>query len=145
MMTARETIYNELFTIASGAPGLVTKSRRLRAVRDVSAAEQPALFQVQGKERAISHDRRGIPNRWELLPFLVVYTNCGESLDVAPSTQLNDVLDYLESMFPADPTTAQTMGLSGVQEVRISGDISMDEGVLGAQAYAVIPIRIVAI
>jgi hypothetical protein len=60
---------------------------------------------------------------------------------------LNPLLDSLEAALAPSPATGiQNLGLpTMVQHVYIQGKIETDEGVLGDQAIAVIPIEILCI
>jgi hypothetical protein len=137
----RETIYAALFAKVSAISGLVTASRRLRHWSDVKSSEQPALFQIQKTEDPTQ--KRGLPTVWNLDADLYLYVHSGKDHSAIPSTQLNRFLDAIEAaLAPTDPVTnAQTLG-GLVSHCWISGRIETDEGVLGDQAVAIIPVAI---
>ena len=139
----REPIYSALFATVAAAAPFVTVSRRLRHWSDVGPAEQPALFQAQKSETA--KRTRGLPPRWTLEVDLFVYAQAPDEL-TAPATVLNPVLDAVEAaLAPAGAdlaTGTQTLG-GLVSHCWISGKIQTDEGVLGGQAVAIVPIEIV--
>jgi hypothetical protein len=56
-------------------------------------------------------------------------------------------LDALEAALAPSPVTGiQTLGLPGmVRHVTISGKVETDEGVLGDQAVAIVPIEILCV
>lgn len=139
----REPKYVALFAKVSGIPGLVTTSRRLRHWSDVKPVEQPALFQVQMREN--QRPRKGIPALVTFGCELYLYVNTGNALDdVTPSTELNQFMDAIEAALAPDPLTGfQTLG-GTVSHCWIEGDIVTDEGVLGPQAVAIIPVKILA-
>jgi len=139
----REPIYSALFATVAAAANFVTASRRLRHWGDVGPAEQPALFQAQKSETA--KRARGLPPRWTLEVELYVYAQAPDEL-TAPATVINPLLDAVEAALApsgADLATAtQTLG-GLVSHCWIAGKIQTDEGVLGGQAVAIVPIEIV--
>jgi hypothetical protein len=138
----REPIYAALFALWGDIPGLVTVSRRLKHWSDVPANEHPALFQVQRKEKPVQD--KGVPTKWFLHVDLYLYVNSGDP-DVPPSPLLNAILDAIEAKVPAPGTIDEVQALGGlVSHAWISGEIETDEGTLGSQAVAIIPIEILA-
>jgi hypothetical protein len=139
----RETIYGALFAKLQGAASFKTASRRLRHWGDLQPGEQPALFQAQKDETA--HRARGLPPKWTLNLDIYVYAQAPDDT-TAPSTVLNPLLDSIEAaLAPAGAdlaTGVQTLG-GLVSHCWISGKITTDEGVLGGQAVAIVPIEIV--
>lgn len=62
-----------------------------------------------------------------------------------PAQVLNQILDNVEAALKPDNLTQNTLTLAGVAHyVRIDGSIETDEGRLGDQAVAIIPISIMA-
>ncbi len=139
----REQIYGALFAQAASAAGFVTASRRLRHWSDVGPAEQPALFQAQKSETA--KRTRGLPPRWTLEVELYVYAQAPDEL-TPPASVLNPLLDAIEAALAPSggdsATNTQTLG-GLVSHCWIAGKVQTDEGVLGGQAVAIIPIEIV--
>jgi hypothetical protein len=119
----------------------VTKSRTLRNVdRHVAPAEQPALFQAEGRQ---TRRRCGQPTKWTFRAELALYVHaatCGQDDVVVHSTP-----KWMRSSprSIASRRRAQTLG-GLVHDCRIAGDIETDEGRLGDQAVAIIPIEIIA-
>jgi hypothetical protein len=138
----REPIYAALFATVATAVNFVTASRRLRHWGDVGPAEQPALFQAQKSETA--KRTRGLPPRWTLEVDLYIYAQAPDEL-TAPATVLNPLLDAVDAALApggADVATGtQTLG-GLVSHCWIAGKIQTDEGVLGGQAVAIVPIEI---
>ncbi len=135
----REPIYAALFATLSAAAPFVTSSRRLRHWSDVGPAEQPSLFLVQKSETA--QRRKGLPPKWTLAVDLFVYARAPDDVTSA-ATVLNPLIDAIESaLAPTSPTTTQTLG-GLVEHAWIAGKIETDEGVLGGQAVAIVPIEI---
>jgi hypothetical protein len=136
----RETIYAALFAKWRNLPGVVTLSRRLKHWSDAPVNEQPAVFQVQRHENPSTV--RGMPTKWTLAADLYVYVNTGNDTDEAPAPVLNAILDAIEAAIAPDITDGfQTLG-NLVSHCWISGPIETDEGTLGAQAVAIVPIEI---
>ncbi len=141
----REDVYSALFTIISAAAlaaGAKTTSRKLRHWSDVSAAEQPAVFQVQRTEN--SDQRPGIPGKWTMNLDIFLYVNTSDDPNAAPTTILNPIVDAIVNCLPsADPGGPVTLGTNRVSHAWVSGPIETSEGVLGNQEVAIIPVEIV--
>jgi hypothetical protein len=137
----REAIYSALFALVSTAPGLVTTSRKLLHWNDVQSSARPALFQAQKGETAIQST--GLPTKWMLGVDIYVYVST-KGTD-HPGAVLNPILDAiaakLDMPFPGQP---QTLG-GLVQYARIDGRIETDEGTLGDDAVAIIPVSILTV
>jgi len=140
----REPIYAALFALLADAAGFTTASRRLRHWSDVAAAEQPALFMAQKSETA--EQRRGLPTKWICDVDAYLYCHAPDEL-TAPTTILNPLLDAIEAALAPQPgggdIVANTQTLGGlVYQISLDGKIETDEGTLGGQAVAIVPIRI---
>jgi len=144
-MIAREPIYAALFELAAGAAGFVTAERRLRHWSDVAPAEQPALFMTQKSETA-AVKAFGAPLVWTLTVELYLYAHSSDPR-LSPATVLNPLIDAVEAaLAPAATTGLQDLGLAAmVQHAMIAGKIETEEGVLGDQAIAIIPIEILCL
>jgi hypothetical protein len=137
----REPIYAALFALAAGAANFVTASRRLRHWSDVGAAEQPALFMIQKSENA--EERRPLPVKWRASVDLYLYVHAPDEL-TSPATVLNPLLDAVEAALAPDPVS-HVQSLGGlVSHCWIAGRVQTDEGVLGGQAVAIVPVEILA-
>jgi hypothetical protein len=135
----REPIYAALFALIQSAAPFVTTSRRLRHWSDVGAAEQPALFMIQKSETA--EERRPLPIKWRARVDLYIYAQASGEL-TAPAAVLNPLLDAIETVLAPDPVShVQTLG-GLVQHCWIAGRIETDEGVLGGQTVAIVPIEL---
>ena len=136
----REQIYSALFAKLQAVAGFVTVSRRLRHWDDVPQAEQPALFQAQKRESVSTEP--GLNPVWLLSLDLYIYARTGEDRDESPATVINPLVDaVLETLAPDPITNKQTLG-GLVQHAWVEGTIETDEGVLGEQGVAIIPIII---
>lgn len=139
--TTREAIYAALFALLQGAGGFQTVGRRVQPWSALSSAQQPALFLVAKGE---DHARlAGMPSRRTLQADLVVYAMAPDD-NTAGSQVLNPLLDAIQAALQPPPYSAdQTLG-GLVQHAWIEGHIQTDEGALGSQAVAVIPVHILA-
>lgn len=136
----REPIYAAIFAKISSLTGIKTASRFLKHWSDVPVADQPAVFQSQTGEEP--KQQRGLPAVWTLNVNIYVYVNTGGDTTRTPSTVLNGIIDQIEAAFPPEPTEGvQTLG-DLVSHAWISGKIETDEGTLGDQAVAIIPISV---
>jgi hypothetical protein len=144
-MISREPIYAALFGLIETAADFAVVDRRLRHWSSVSPAEQPALFMAQKSELA-SVRTLGAPTVWTLSVDLYVYAHSSDPY-LAPATVLNPLLDAVEAaLVPSATTGIQDLGLpSVVQHAYISGKIETDEGVLGDQAVAIVPVEILRV
>ena len=132
MTTDFEPIYAALFALVSGADILRTSSRRMR----------PALFMAQGDETPL--EVRGVPSSWTLNVELFIYTHTGNSQRSIPSQQINAVLAKIRAaLVPDQCKQVNDLGLPGVvSHCAISGSVEIFDGTLGAQAVAIVPVRI---
>jgi hypothetical protein len=141
----REPIYAALFALLAGAAPFKVASRRLRHWTDLDPAEQPALFLVQKRETA--KQAEGAPAEWRAEADIYLYCQAPDD-ETAPSSVLNPLIDAVEAaLLPqgADLATG-TQSLGGlVRHCWISGAIETDEGALGGQAVAIIPIELLAV
>jgi hypothetical protein len=137
----REAIYAALFTLVSSDPALQTVSRKLLHWSDVPASQRPALFMAQKREAVVQSTGR--PGRWLLTVDLYVYVST-KGNDY-PGAVLNPILDLISSKLDNPiPGVPQTLG-GLVQWARIEGAIETDEGTLGDDAVAIIPVHILTV
>ena len=136
----REAIYSALFDKIKKIEGLATTSRVLRHWDSVSPNEQPALFMTQDGELPIS--RRGLPTTWNLAVSFYLYCNAGNDSDAIPAQEINKYLDAIQTAIAPDRITG-VQSLDGlVRDVKFGDKIETDEGLLGAQSVAIIPVII---
>lgn len=138
MTPSRETIYAALFALLAASGEYVTTSRRLLHWNDVSARQQPALFMAQRNE--IPTTVRGQPAKWVLNVDVYIYCRTDGGLDPGPI--INPLIDAIEdALAPNQIENVQTLG-GLVHWCRIDGAIETDEGTLGDQSVAIIPVSI---
>ncbi|MEW6563320.1 MAG: hypothetical protein AB1400_08845 [Pseudomonadota bacterium] len=138
----REPIYAALFNLLQNLPGIVTASRRLRHWNDVPRANQPALYMVQKSESA--QTITGQPTKWLLRLNVYLYVNTADRTQ-SPAEVMNLLLDAISAALEPPPAIGkQTLG-GLVYYCRIAGEIQTDEGALGDQSVAIIPVELLAV
>jgi len=144
-MIVREKIYTALWALGANAARFASANRRLRHWTDVAPAEQPALFMSEkGGQAAIK--KLGAPIVWTLYAEFYIYAHSSDPY-LAPATILNPLIDAFEAALAPSPTSGiQNLGLPQmVQHAYISGKVQTDEGVLGDQGIAIVPVEILCI
>ena len=146
MIFPREQIYSALFTtlqaalLAPAGPFRIV-SRRWQDPSQLSPADRPCLYQVQ-KDELVGTSLNGLPIHAKLNVDLVLYTAGDSEPASVPSTELNSLLDAVETAVrSAAPGVAQTLG-GRVSHCRIEGKIEIVENVQGAMALAVVPVEV---
>jgi hypothetical protein len=144
-MIVREAIYGALWSLAAGAANFASANRRLRHWADLAPAEQPALFMSEKGGHAVTKALGG-PTIWTLHADFYVYVHSSDPY-LAPAMLLNPLLDALEAaLAPSAVTGIQNLGLPAmVQHTYIAGKVETDEGVLGDQAIAIVPVEILCV
>ena len=131
----RNKIFMALAKRLEAIPGIETVSRRLEHWADVSKERQPALYMAP-QSQTYTVAGRGMPPKRSLPVSLYLYCNNDD-----PSL-MQDLLDAIEAALEPDEGE-ETLTLGGlVSHCRIEGQIETDEGLLGDQAVAIIPISI---
>lgn len=145
-MNARETIFAALFAKVATAAGLVTSSRELRLIDELAPAEMPALYQIEGKQAAVTRLR--LPTIWHYHAELALYVHAqAAEQQQLPSivSLLNNMVDAVIATIDRSPATGtQTLG-GLVEDVRLSGDIEVIHGRMddGRRSAAFIPLEII--
>jgi hypothetical protein len=90
--------------------------------------------------------RLGAPIVWTLHAEFYVYAHSNDPY-LAPGMILNPLIDALEAaLAPSATTGIQNLGLPEmVQHAYIAGKVETDEGVLGDQAIAIVPVEVLCI
>jgi hypothetical protein len=141
----REAIYGGFWNALRDAIGgsFVKTSRTLEHWADVPGTEQPALFQTTKNETG----RRdtGKPGTWELRINLYVYARSDAGAESYPLNPLLDAItNFLSQRHAVTGRHPLALVLPGVQTVDVDGVIETDEGVLGDQQIAIVPVVITA-
>jgi hypothetical protein len=147
MSIDREAIYVALFALILSKLGstFVTISRRHIMPPDLSPAQQPALFICMDKESSAPQPR-GTGGKLSLSVSLFIYcyqpaTNEAPGTETfLASSQLNGLLKAIDDAL-ATPSNIQTLG-GLVSHCWTAGDTLIDQGILGQQAVAIVPLNI---
>jgi hypothetical protein len=152
----REAIWAALFdwfksqlTAPAANPGFVTIGRRHVPPPDLTIPDQPALFQISGREVHIPQKPPGAPSKLLLKGFLVVYAFIDAPQEdigaetVLGETILNGLLYKIDqALLPDNPTTGKFTIGGLVEHCWIEGDTDLDPGIFGPQAAALLPLNI---
>lgn len=139
----RELIFSTLFAKVSSVAPFVTAERQVKLWNDVPPSEQPALFMGQGDQNVTT--KFGCPSRNDMLVSLYVYCNRESDPGELAATQLNNCVDAIQEVLkPSIITGYNTLG-GLVFNCVIEGRIETDEGLLGPQSVAVIPVKITVV
>jgi hypothetical protein len=139
MDVTRESVYQALEQLLESLHGFQTVSRELLHWSDVPSDLQPAVYITVGGETH-QYGGRGIPTVHVLHPRLYIYAHKESDPRLTSGSQLNNLLDLVESAMQPSGEEQTLGGL--VSHCRIVGEVETDEGVLGDQAMAIIPIEI---
>jgi hypothetical protein len=154
----REAIWAGLFAYLQQQLGNSFRSmgRKHVAPPELMEADQPALFQVAGKEVHIPQKVPGAPPKIILRGYLIVYLydkspdeNIGQEQCLA-ETVLNNLLMAIDTALQPDavctvPGAEGKFTINGlVQHCWLEGDTDLDPAIFGPQAAAILPINILA-
>jgi len=138
-MPKREPIIAALAQRLASVPGIATFDRRLKHWKDVPASAQPALF-VLADGQAVERQGRGL----SALTIRVRAYLYSRNNDGTCQNDLLDAIDDALAPIDGDPDYGAECTLGGLaSSCRIEGEIETDEGLLGDQAVAIVPITIV--
>lgn len=144
-MLNRETYYGELFTRLKALEGTAFKkvSRRLAHWNDVPPEQQPYLGIAQVNETG--DYAAGRTEQWHLRLVLYIYVHEPDP-EGAPSILLNAAMDAVNSVFTPDNINVNACTFGGlVHYARIDGTTETDEGTLGSQAVARVPVEMLVV
>lgn len=139
----REIIFAKLFSLISGVSSFVTTSREVRPWSDVMPSEQPALFMGQGDQNVTT--KIGLPSRYDMHVAFYLYCNRESNPEELAATQLNNNLDAIQEALKPSPITGMNTLGGLVFNCVIDGRIETDEGLLGPQSVAIIPVKITVV
>lgn len=131
-----ETVYAALAARLFTVPGLVTTSRRLRHVNDVPDTQQPAMFLAQGLQTPSYETGRA--TQWTLNATAWLYVK--DPASAIPGQVFNTLLNGVRAALAFDNVMQNACTLGGLAMWVRLGTIETDEGTLGEQAIARIPI-----
>ena len=144
MNASRESVDLAAFAKLQALPGFVTTQRKFVHFSDMSSDQMPALLMVRRGEQVTQP--AGQPSVTTISYDLLLYVQTGSDETIAPSTVLNPLVDSVVNAFPVDNFNSQACTLGGlVVRAWIEGHIETDEGLLGQQGYAIVPLSIKAL
>jgi hypothetical protein len=135
-------IYQAAWALASADSGWIAKSRVLQHWADVPASQRPALFQA-AQSMTVEPFANSDVAKWEIpLRYYIYISHTGD-----PTTPPQDLLAariavLVAAFAPPAGFDEQTLG-GLVASCDVSGEIETDEGTLGTDAVAIVPVRIV--
>lgn len=138
----REPVHAALFAKLEAIADFKTASRRFKHWTDVNPPDHPALFLTSRTEVATQKPVIGTPV-WDIAFDVALYVHTGGDVAVAPASLLNTLLDAIEKAMRPDDLAKNKNTLGGlVEHCWIEGQIQTDEGVLGDQGVAIVPILV---
>lgn len=147
----REAIWAALFAYFEAQLGSKFRSMGRKHVKppELTAADQPAFFQVAVKEVHAPQGHPGAPTRLELRGLLILYVfdespeeDIGAE-ELLAETTLNGLLKAIDAALVPDDLVTGKFTLGGlVTHCWIEGLSDLSMGVFGPQAAAILPIRI---
>lgn len=137
----REKIFQALFTLIQNAASFKTASRRLKLWSDVNPADKPAVFLVQRPQKYVQGGGN-LPQKVTLEAQIIIYTNAGKDPNVVPSTEMNALLDAIDTAIGWKPVPGQQTLGGLVTSCWIEGDVFIDPGDLDGDGVAIIPVKI---
>ncbi len=142
---SREQIDSAIYALIQGIAPFQTSSRRLPINWLETAPErQPALYLLHGQEVLEQNvQRMGGPLSSTINYTVILMVHSGGQIDSVPMSRLNPIIDALVNVVHLTNGEKQTLG-GLVHRLVISGPIETDEGLLGDQAIAVIPLSVIA-
>jgi hypothetical protein len=149
----REAIWAGLFAWFQSqlASSFTSMGRKHVAPPDLTIADQPAFFQVAGKEIHVPQEGKfsGMPSKLMLRGWLILYLFDGSpdedigTEQLLPETTLNGFLQAIDTALIPDDMTTGKFTIGGlVTHCWIGGDSDLDPGIFGPQAAAILPINI---
>jgi len=147
----REAIWAALFAWFKSQLGdsFTSMGRKHVAPPQLTIADQPAFFQVAGKEIHIPQKPAGLPTRLVLRGWLILYIfddspeeDIGAETVLAETT-LNNLLRQIDAALVPDNLSTGKFTIGGlVEHCWIEGDSDIDPGIFGPQAAAILPVNI---
>ncbi len=141
MNTSRESVSAALFLLLQNGFQWATSSRKAVIWSTLTAAQQPAMFLIHTAENINQAQALGLP-KFTLHYMCLIYAVVDQSTEApAPDTQINSLLDAVDSALHPIPGERQSLG-GIVLDAYINGDVMIDTGILDQQIAIVIPIRV---
>jgi hypothetical protein len=140
-MIKRELFYGTLADKLKSISGIKTFSRRLLHVNEVPANAQPAIFLAQTFQTPSYQQGRTI--MWTLGADIYLYVR--DPKGSMPGVLMNPIMDSLIGVFAPDNAMVNACTFGGLCHKVEIGQISTDEGTMGEQAIAIIPVTMTVV
>ncbi len=136
-------LYAKVDASVDAVVGLVTSDRRLRHYDAVDPSQMPALFQVQ-KPESQERGALGLPAKRTMHFEFWMYTADPQADGVVPATQLNNMVEAVETALAPDPLTGKLiLGVVEVASARIDGNVEYYENVTNdGKSIACVPVAV---
>lgn len=151
----RQAIYDALYalipTVAwtnpDGTPGaFATVSKRVQLFNQIDATSRPSCMQAEHDESVAQVSN--LPYKRTFAAHWIIYTNADLDADLAPSEQINTILEAIETAVAPtvyDPGYPSRNTLGGlVHHCYISGEIFKDPGDIDGTGLLMVPFKILA-
>jgi hypothetical protein len=136
----REEVAVALFTLLQTVPGFVTYSRRPQEWDD--SVNMPALYMGNTAETYEYQHGTATPPHITLAFDIFVYIKVGLDPNSIPDTQLNQLIDAIETKLGGFAVNGQAQTLGGiVDHAWIDGDVHRFPGYLNGQGGALFQIK----
>jgi hypothetical protein len=147
-MATREQVVAALDArLRANVTGIKKFSRAYVDPASLQAEDQPALLLLA--DNYVTRIERGRPAVWTLNMAVIIYVRAKEA-DESPETQLNDLIDQVETALQRQASEAITdmsnpysTTLGGLcSRCQVTGPIDLIPGEVGGQAAAMIPVEV---
>jgi hypothetical protein len=141
MNSTRSAIDAALFTLLQNCYAWSYSSQFFLNWSKVDVANQPAMFLRRYTEN-VQQVRGYSANKYELHYYCIFYVRVDNSNQANPYVVINPILDALDKAVLGPPGFQNNLG-GLVDNVRMNGDIQIDDGTVDGQAAIVVPIVVV--
>lgn len=142
-MLPREDIAATLFALTDPLGQFKTRSRRIIPIAQVTAAQMPALFQMQDDEN-IMQDQRTLSGMYASIFrfYWIIYAFSPQDQKTAPSSILNPLVDAVLGVLPPAVSVPLIVDGVGCDFSWDIGKVNYIEGIVVGTSVAEIPIAI---
>jgi len=142
---SRESIVTGLLAALAAATGVTVATRSYKHFDEVSPGDMPYLILAQDMEVPDpTMQQAGAFVSLKKMQLTVLLYVMGDGTEASvTATPLNNMIDAIETaLLPIGQSRTQTLGITGVQWVTVSGPIHYDGSAFGNTGVAVIPIEV---
>lgn len=141
-MLPREDIAATLFALTDPLGQFKTRSRRIIPIAQVTAAQMPALFQMQDDESVIK-DQRTLAGMYASMMrfYWIIYASSPQDQKTAPSSILNPLVDAVLATLPPSNVPFVVDGVA-CPLAWDAGKVNYIEGIVVGTSVAEIPVVI---